>query len=127
MIKGKITAQREFVIEIDVAGPSQQFQKTQAIVDTGYNGHVTLPPQWVSALNLPFAGYRRATLADGSTILLDVFLADVRWQGQRRSVIASKAAGTPLIGMALLWGNRVWFDAAVGGDAEIETLPSGTP
>ena len=75
MITGKVTANREVVIEIEVAGPAQQLRRTQAVIDTGYNGYLTLPRQLVSALKLPFAGHRRGTLADGRTVLLDVFLA----------------------------------------------------
>ena len=91
MITGKVTANREIVVEIDVAGPAHQFQRTQALIDTGYNGQLTLPPQLIRALKLPFAGHRRATLADGSTILLDVFVAEVLWQStrQRRYRLAS--------------------------------------
>ncbi len=73
MITGKVTVNREAVIELEVAGPAQQPRRIQAVIDTGYNGYITLPSHLITALQLPFVGHRRGMLADGSVVLLDVF------------------------------------------------------
>jgi predicted aspartyl protease len=54
-------------------------QQIAAVIDTGYNGELTLPDALVDDLQLPFAGYRRGMLADGSIAVLPVYLATVKW------------------------------------------------
>ena len=122
MIRGRVTADREAIIELDIAGPSQEFQRIEAAIDTAYNGYLTLPGRLIAELQLPFAGHRRGTLADGSALLLDVYLATVIWHGKRQEVLISKAEGEPLVGMSLLRGSRLAIDVVDGGDVVIEEL-----
>ncbi|MBI1904266.1 MAG: clan AA aspartic protease [Planctomycetia bacterium] len=122
MITGRVV-QREAIVEIQAAGSSQPPQQIAAVVDTGYNGYLTLPSQAVSSFRLPFAGHRRGTLADGRVVVLDVYLANVIWHGQRMDVLISQTQGKPLIGMSLLQGSRLTIDAVDGGAVVIEELP----
>ena len=77
----------------------------------------------MATLQLPFAGYRRGTLADGSITRLRVYLGSVVWHGRRKDVLISQAAGIPLIGMSLLEGSRFKMDVVDGGSVAIEELP----
>lgn len=113
----------EGVIGLDVLGPSQHAQHVEAVVDTGYNGYLTLPDHYVTGLQLSFAGHRRGRLADGTVVLLDVFQGKVIWHGQQRDVLVSQSAGAPLIGMAMMEGNRLTMDVIDGGDVSIQVLP----
>lgn len=122
MIKGTIE-NREAIVELQVSGPVQSPRQVEAAIDTGYNGYLTLPGDIVSTLQLSFAGHRRATLADGSVTRLDVYLASVIWHGRDTEVLISQTAGAPLIGMALLEGNRLTIDVTAGGEVSIEELP----
>ena len=123
MISGKIR-NREATIALEVSGPGQSpQQQIEAVIDTGYNGYLTLPSDLVTALTLPFAGYRRGTLADGSIVRMEDYLASVVWHGQQKDVLISQAAGTPLVGMALLEGSRLTMDVLDDGDVMIEELP----
>jgi clan AA aspartic protease len=122
MITGKVR-NREAIIDIEVSTPARSPQQIEAVIDTGYNGHLTLPDHLVASLQLPFAGHRRGTLADGSVVLLDVFMATVIWHGQSKDILVSQAKGAPLVGMALLNGSRLTIDALDGGDVTIEELP----
>lgn len=79
MISGRIR-NREAIIELIVSGPGQPRRQIKAVIDTGYNGYLTLPSHLVSVLQLPFAGHRRGTLADGSVTRLDVYLVSVMWR-----------------------------------------------
>ena len=108
MIRGTIR-NRESIIELEVYGPGQPAQQIQAVIDTGYNGYLTLPGRLVTALQLPFAGHRRGTLADGSVTRLDVYLASVVWHGRQIDVLISQTAGAPLIGMSLLERSRLTY------------------
>ena len=125
MIAGTV-ANREALIELEVANRGQSIATTAAI-DTGYNGYLTLPLELITALELSFAGYRSGTLADGSTVVLDVYLGTVTWHEVQKEVLAAQAAGRPLIGMSLLLGSRLTIDAVEGGDVVIEPLPLGPP
>lgn len=122
MISGRIR-NREAIIELEVSAPGQPSQLVEAVIDTGYNGYLTLPGQLVTVLRLPFAGHRRGTLADGSITRLDVYLATVVWHGQPKDVLVSQAAGAPLIGMSMLKGSRMTMDVVDGGDVMIDELP----
>lgn len=122
MIPGEVTADREAIIRIEVAGPSEQSQRVEAVIDTGYNGHLTLPNRLIVALDLPFAGHRRGMLADGSDLLLDMYLATVIWHGEPREVLVSEARGAALVGMSLLRGSRLTVDVVEGGHVAIEEL-----
>lgn len=122
MIHGKVHS-REVVIELEVFSPGQSPRQIEAVIDTGYNGYLTLPSDLVSALRLAFAGHRRGRLADGSVTRLDVYLGRVLWHGRDKEVLISEAPDTPLIGMALLEGSRLTIDATDGGDVTIEELP----
>ncbi len=79
MMIGQITANREAVIELEVVGSEQRKEKVEAVIDTGFNGYLTLPGDMVSRLKLQLAGNRRAILGDGNTVVLDVYLP--RWYG----------------------------------------------
>ena len=122
MIRGRIR-NREAIIELEVAGRGQLPQQIEAVIDTGYNGYLTLPSHLVTVLQLPFAGHRRGTLADGSVTRLDVYLASVVWHGRLKDVLISRTVGTPLIGMSLLEGSRLAMDVVDGGAVTLEESP----
>ncbi len=72
MITGKVTALREATIRLTLTGPNHQQHEVDAVIDTGFNGFVTLPPPIVRALRLPFVGNRRATLGDVPILTLQL-------------------------------------------------------
>lgn len=123
MITGKVTTNREAVIELEVIGPTKQTQRVFAVIDTGFNGYLTLPSNRINRLQLQFVGNRRAILGNGTVVVLDVYLAKVSWHAQERDVLVLQAGGGPLVGMSLLYGNRVTLDVVAGGDVTIDPLP----
>ncbi|MBT9149622.1 MAG: hypothetical protein DDT28_01057 [Dehalococcoidia bacterium] len=123
MITGKVTANREAVIELEVVGSNQRKEKVEAVIDTGFNGYLTLPSDLINSLKLQLVGNRRATLGDGNVVVLDVCLAKVLWYGQEREVLVLQADGGPLVGMSLLYGSRVMLEVVDNGDVTIDPLP----
>ncbi len=99
MIIGKITANREAISELEVIGSNQKKEKVEAVIDTGFNGYLTLPNDLINYLNLQPS--RHVTLGDGNVVVLDMYFAKVLWHGQDREVLALQADGGPLIGMSL--------------------------
>lgn len=123
MIAGTVTTDREAVIQFQLAGPTRQTRDIQAVIDTGYNGYLTLPGHLITALHLPFAGYRRAALADGRNVILNVYLTTVLWHGRQEQVVVARADGAPLVGMSLLGGSRITMDVVDDGEVVIDELP----
>ena len=72
---------------------------------------------------LGVGGNRRATLADGSVVVLDVYLATVLWHEQEREILVLQAEGGPLVGMGLLYGSRVVLHVVEDGEVLIEPWP----
>ena len=123
MIRGNISAHQEAAIPLDVAGPNRQWQRLDAVIDTGFNGSLTLPLDSVRALRLPLVGNRLATLGDGTVVALDVYLATVLWHERERDVLVLQADNDPLVGMSLLYGSRVTLNIVNDGDVIIDELP----
>ena len=122
MITGAVTENREIVIPLDVIGPDQSSVSLEAVVDTGFNGFLTLPIDILNSLKALSAGTRRAELGDGNLVEMDVYLVTAKWQDESHEVLALRADATPLVGMSLLWGSRVKFDAKDGGSVTIDRL-----
>jgi len=88
MITGKVSERREAVIDLEVVGQNQRKVRIEAAVDTGFNGYLTLPKATVNSLAPQPAGNRIATLGDGNSVILEVYLAAVIWNDQEREVLA---------------------------------------
>src|ERR1700719_4192898 len=101
MITGIVTADREAVIRLVVHGPSGNGHEIEAVVDTGFDGWLSLPPDAISELQLPWRRRGLALLADGSESVFDIYEGSVRWHKQNRRIAIDAAETAPLIGMAL--------------------------
>ena len=122
MINGTVKRDRDIMIPLEVLATDQSAVSIQAVVDTGFNGFLTLPIDVLNAVGASTAGTRRAELGDGNLVELDVYVARVNWHGKNRDVLAIQVEATPLVGMSLLWGSRVGFDAQDGGEVTIEAM-----
>ena len=88
MIKGVVNANYEPVISLSLQGPAGQKREIEAVVDTGFNGFLTLPPSLVSELGLPFRIRGAAMLANGSEETFGIYGVTMLWDGQPRYVNA---------------------------------------
>jgi clan AA aspartic protease len=122
MILGNVR-NREAFLELEVHGNEKRLHRGEVLIDTGFNGYLTLPGQLVSSLKLTFTGHRRGTLADGSVTRLNVYLARIDWHGDQKEILVLESNGTPLLGMSLLEGNRMSMDVVDGGEVTITELP----
>lgn len=123
MISGIVTADRAAVVRIFVLGPEGQVREFEVIVDTGFDGYLTLSSSVVAGLGLIWRRRGSALLADGRETVFDSYEASVIWDGQRRRVVVDAVETVPLLGMALLSGYKLTLEAVVGGDVKIERLP----
>ena len=123
MITGKIVNNQEASIELEVVG-TDQLEKIQTIIDTGFSGELTLPGILIDRLGLPRIGDLPIILGDGYEVSVEMYLAIVLWHGEERIVqVLRTDDGKPLIGMSLLYGNRLILDIVTDGEVTIETLP----
>ena len=52
MIEGRINDRYESVVTISLTGPKGESREVDAVVDTGFNGFLVLPPELVETLPL---------------------------------------------------------------------------
>jgi predicted aspartyl protease len=122
MITGAVNSNRQPIVRLKVRGPLGLEQEIDGLVDSGYNGFVTLPPALISNLGLVRIGRAVVTLADGGQNVFDVYEATVLREGQFRRVEAD-ASDMTLFGMALLDGHDLHIRAVPGGTVTISTIP----
>ncbi|MDE0160218.1 MAG: clan AA aspartic protease [Acidimicrobiaceae bacterium] len=122
MIEGVVNADLEAVVALSVESPSGTKRNIVAVIDTGYNGLLTLPPAIVEELELPFQTTWRATLSNGSEDVFDVHNATVRWDGHPLNIPIEAADTDPLVGMALLEGHNLNVDVHPAGQVRIEPI-----
>ena len=120
MIEGLVNAAYEPIVRLMVQSPSGQSREIEAIVDTGYNGYLTLPLALTSALELPFVTTNPALLADGSEATFDVYSVTVLWDGAPRRIDVHVSDATPLVGMRLLDDHDLSIRVRDGGRVLIQ-------
>lgn len=127
MITGVVNADYEAVIRLRLQGPMGQEREVDAIIDTGFNGFLTLSPALVTALGLTRLSRGRVILANGREELFDIYGVTVLWDGQPRYVEADAVDTTPLVGMALLNGYDLYVQVMDGGRVVIQAPSRGSP
>jgi clan AA aspartic protease len=122
VITGIVNANREPTIQLRVGGPDRQEREIEAIIDTGFNGFLTLPPTLIAALDLPRLGRGRAILANGREAVFDIYETIVTWDGRPRPVEADATGTVALVGMSLLDGHDLWIHAVTEGRVTVEAF-----
>lgn len=122
MIKGHVNVYREALVPLPLYGTQGEEHAIEAVIDTGYNGFLTLPPDLIELLGLPFLRNGRAILGDGSTIEFDIHEAVVIWDGRLRRIPVDAADVNPLLGMGLLYGHELNIEVIEGGNTLIQGL-----
>lgn len=120
MIQGVVNSSYEPTVRFTVEGPLGQSREIEAVVDTGYNGHLVLSSALASVLELPFVTTSPAFLADGSEVTFDVYRVTVLWDGRRQDVDAHMSDTTPLVGMRLLDRHDLSIEVVEGGRVIIQ-------
>jgi clan AA aspartic protease len=114
MIYGVVNLRREAMLPLVVGNSNKQNQLVDAVIDTGFNGFLTLPAHIITTLGLPWSGSDIVTLGDGSETLFDLYAATVIWDGAYRDVDVAESETEPLIGMSMLYGYRLQVDTVEG-------------
>ena len=121
MIQGIVNADYEAVITLPLRGQAGQTREIEVVIDTGYNGFLSLPPALVAELEFPVVGHSQATLANGVVETFNVHDATVIWDGLPRDIEADAVGPVPLAGMLLLEGHDLSVRVRHGGHVVIRS------
>ena len=122
MIAGIVTSRLEAVVSISVHAPKGQSETLSAVIDTGFSGFITLPPDLIARMELPYSATESMVLANGSESPFRIFKATVHWHGQRMAVPVHESDADALVGMALLYGSRLIMDIVENGPVRVEPI-----
>lgn len=125
-MSGEVSPFREAILRLTLHGANGT-QEVETLLDTGYDGSLTLSPALVTALGLTYRHQGRAVLADGSEASFRVCEAFVDWFGERRRITVDEMDATPLAGMSLLYGCDLHIQVIDGGMVAITQLESNEP
>lgn len=124
MIFGSIDDSGDLTIPIRVLDANGHVHRIVAVVDTGFNGHISLLPHQIRELGLGPPQSVAMAVANDAIISVNAYPGIVLWQGERRPVEVIEAEGTPTVGLALLWGSLLTVEITEHGAVTISPLPS---
>ena len=120
-MEGAVNAAYEAIITLPVRDEAGQERDIEVVIDTGYNGFLTLPPVLVEELGLPLVS--EATLANGDVETFNIHNVTVLWDGMPRDIDADAVGPMPLAGMLLLDKHTLTIDIQNGGRVLIQPIP----
>ena len=122
MIRGRIDHRRLIWIPLQVGGGRERFSTVEAVLDTGFTGTLTLPPETVRSLGLSSDHDTEVTLGNDVSASLRTYSGFMFWHERLRAIPIMESAGTPLLGTRLLAGSQLTAQFRIGGEVLIEEL-----
>jgi clan AA aspartic protease len=122
MITGIVNVDFEPIIPLSICGSDGKVYHQEAIVDTGFNGWLSLPPDLITQLNLKWKRRGRAILGDGSECVFNVYEAVLVWDGSFLTIPIDEADSGPLVGMSLIEGYQLMVQVFEGGSVELSKV-----
>lgn len=119
MITGQVNGLYEAVVPIHLQGVGGTVHPVEAILDTGFNGTLTLSSDLIATLRLPWRTRGSAILADGREEMFDIYAATIIWDGRPRPILVEAVESFPLVGMRLLADYDVRLRVQPGGVVHI--------
>ena len=120
MIRCRLSERLEPMVAVEVSNANGDSRTVEALLDTGFNGELTLTWDLIESLGLNRISQTQTVLADGEEITARTYEAFVHWFGQTRRVESIAFKGVPLLGMSLLAGCKITMRVRAGGEALIE-------
>lgn len=123
MIQGIVSDEGEAILRLVVLADRGEALQAEVVIDTGYTGTLTLPPDLIARLRLSLNGKSRGVLADGSEITYGTYDGTVIWYGKPFQITIDAVDSDPLLGMGLLYGSELTIEVVEGGKVVIRELP----
>ena len=127
MIRGKVDSQRQARVQLEIQRTDSLFETIETVVDTGFDGQLTLPPHMITELGLEPDQDVNVILATGSQEILNAWNGSMLWHDRLRGVQVLEANGVPLLGMELLEDSQLAMQARINGDVLIQRLDEINP
>jgi clan AA aspartic protease len=121
MIQGTVVG-LQMRIKVVFRLPNLPDMEIEFVIDTGFQGALTLPVPAVAAMGLPFYEAVTANLADDSHVAVDVHKATILWDSRELQVAVLAMGQRPLLGTALLDGFNLSADFADDGPVTVVRL-----
>jgi len=121
MISGAVNDRLEPCLELSLRSSDGRRVSVTAVIDTAFNGDLTLPSQLISALGFPSVGPTGAVLADGSVAGVQTYRGQLFWQGKTRAIYVLATEDDPLIGTSMLRDHSLHIDMVPGGKVTIRS------
>lgn len=122
MIRGVVNAEFEPIVPLSIRRSDGKVFTHNAIVDTGFNGWLSLPPDLIAQLKLKWKRRGRAILGDGSECIFNVYEAVVIWDDTLLTIPVDEADAEPLVGMSLMEGYQLTMQVFEGGQVELRKV-----
>jgi len=123
MITGSVTAKYEAVVRLQVHDAKGTTHGVDAVLDTGFDGALTLPTSLIALLGLRWRSRGKAILGNATVEMFDVHTATVVWDGAPKVILVHAIESAPLLGTALLIGHDLRIRMVAGGLVEIQAVP----
>ncbi|HEY3245441.1 MAG TPA: clan AA aspartic protease [Phycisphaerae bacterium] len=115
-------SETEAVVRVSIRSQARQPLSVEAVVDTGFDGFLSMPPSTIGSLALVQIAEVFAELANGEEAPTRVFEAEAEWDGRAVPIEVAEFDCEPLLGMRLLAGYHLGIDVTNGGRVEIRLL-----
>jgi clan AA aspartic protease len=122
VLTGRVNSRIEAVVRLWIRGPGGRVLETEAIIDTGFSGSLSLPQEMVTGLGLLPQGRMLGVLADGSEAFFPLYQAILLWHGKLHVIYVSAVESDPLLGMGMLHGSELAMQIMEGGEVAIRDL-----
>ena len=104
MISGWISEEGHPMVPLTIVGGDGADHEIDFLLDTGCEGQLVLPPEYVRLFGLVATGeVANTTVAGGGVEDWPVYRANVLWNGQIRDVEVLESDTPPLLGMAMIY------------------------
>ena len=124
MVSGRVE-NRGLFVSVTVLD-RQRFERSLRLrLDTGFDGDLTLPRDVIRRFGFAYRGNRIMILADGSFVETESYAARVLWRSREIEALVFQSESEYLLGMSLLWGQRITIDAVEGGHITVEEISHG--
>ena len=122
MVSGRVDADLQIWVPIELVDICGTSHSTEAVLDTGFDGSLSLPRELINRLGwepeLPVV----VMMANGERTAWDTWDGVVIWHTRVRDVLVFEVEQHPLLGMELVSGSQLTIQARNGGQVLIEEL-----
>ena len=122
MTSGRVIATRKALVPVTILDSQSNPHTIRFILDTGFNGQLLLPTQYMNRLGRSISEWIDVRPATGVFVRVPGAEATAVWQGTRRRAEILQLDSEPLVGMEFLRNHRITIDAISNGPVTVTPL-----